>query len=48
LPANVVRDAASFSIIDSSERKTLEERLVGEMNALQKRLADVEAQMPKN
>ena len=48
LPANVVRDAASLSIIDSSERKKIEERLVGEMNGLQKRLADIEAQAPKN
>jgi predicted DNA-binding ArsR family transcriptional regulator len=47
LPANVVRDAAHLSIIDSSERKKLEERLVGEMNALEKRLADIEAQMPR-
>jgi hypothetical protein len=47
LPANVVRDAASLSIVDSTERKKLEERLVNEMNALQKRLADTEAQMPK-
>ncbi len=48
LPANVVRDAASLSIIDSSERKKMEEQLVGEMNALQKRLADIEAQAPKS
>jgi hypothetical protein len=47
LPANVVRDAANLSIINSSERKKIEERLVGEMNGLQKRLSDIEAQMPK-
>ena len=47
LPANVVRDAANLSIINSSERKQMEERLVGEMNVLQKRLSDIEAQMPK-
>jgi hypothetical protein len=47
LPANVVRDAASLSIVTSSERKTLEERLVREMNALQKRLDNIEAQAPK-
>ena len=46
LPANVVRDAASLSIVDSTERKKLEERLVGEMNTLQKRLSDIEAQAP--
>ncbi|HZL46757.1 MAG TPA: hypothetical protein VFC28_11060 [Opitutaceae bacterium] len=48
LPANVVRDAASLSIVNSSERKQLEERLVKQMNALQKRLDDIEAQAPKN
>ncbi len=47
LPANVVRDAAHLSIIDSTERKQTEERLVGEMNALQKRLTDIETQLPK-
>jgi hypothetical protein len=47
LPANVVRDAAHLSIVDSTERKQTEERLVGEMNALQKRLTDIEAQLPK-
>jgi hypothetical protein len=47
LPANVVRDAASLSIVNSSERKKLEERLVSEMNSLQKRLTDIEAQMPR-
>jgi predicted DNA-binding ArsR family transcriptional regulator len=48
LPANVVRDAASLSIVNSSERKQLEDRLVKQMNALQKRLDDIEAQAPKN
>jgi len=47
LPANVVRDAAHLSIIDSNERKALEDRLANEMNTLQKRLADIEAQAPK-
>jgi len=31
LPANVVRDAASLSIVNSSERKQLEDRLVKQM-----------------
>jgi len=48
LPANVVRDAASLSIVNSTERKKLEDRLVKQMNALQKRLDDIEAQAPKN
>ena len=47
LPANVVRDAASLSIVNSSDRKKVEERLVSEMNTLDKRLADVEAAAPK-
>jgi hypothetical protein len=47
LPANVVRDAANMSIINSSDRKKMEERLVNEMNALEKRLADVQAATPK-
>jgi hypothetical protein len=47
LPANVVRDAASLSIVSSSERKKMEERLVTEMNGLQKRLDEMQAQLPK-
>ena len=47
LPANVVRDAANLSIVNSSERKKMEERLVSEMNALDKRLSDVQAATPK-
>lgn len=48
LPANVVSDVAHLSIINSSERKQLEDRLVKQMNSLQKRLDDIEAQAPKN
>lgn len=47
LPANVVRDAANMSIVNSTERKKMEERLVSEMNALDKRLAEIEANAPK-
>ena len=47
LPANVVRDAANMSIVNSTERKKVEERLVTEMNALQKRLDEMQAQLPK-
>ena len=46
LPANVVRDAANLSIVDSTERKKLEERMGTEMTSLQKRLSDIEAQAP--
>ncbi len=48
LPANVVRDAANMSIVNSSERKKVEERLVTEMNELEKRLRDLQATMPRN
>ncbi len=47
LPANVVRDAASMSIVNSSDRKKVEERLVTQMNELEKRLNDLQAQVPK-
>jgi hypothetical protein len=47
LPANVVRDATSMSIVNSSERKKIEEDLVNRMNDIDKRLAETEAQQPK-
>jgi len=47
LPANVVRDATSLSIVNSSERKKIEERLVAQMNEIEKRLNDVQAQAPR-
>lgn len=47
LPANIVRDAANMSIVNSSERKKMEERLINDMNTLDKRLQDVEAASPK-
>lgn len=47
LPANVVRDAASLSIVNSTERGKLEERLVKQMNDLEKRLDEIHAQAPK-
>ena len=47
LPANIVKDAASLSIVNSSDRKKIEEDLVAKMNEIDKRLADVEAQSPK-
>ena len=47
LPANIVRDAANMSIVNSSDRKKMEERLVGQMNELEKRLAEVQAATPK-
>lgn len=47
LPANVIKDAASLSIVNSSERKKREEELVAKMADLDKRLADIQAQAPK-
>jgi hypothetical protein len=47
LPANIVRDASNMSIVNSTERKKIEERLVGEMNALDKRLTEIQANAPK-
>ena len=47
LPANVVRDAASLSIVTSSDRKKVEEDLVSRMNEIDKRLTDIQAQAPK-
>lgn len=47
LPANVVRDASQFSIINSSERKKKEEELLAKMADIQKRLDDQLAASPK-
>jgi len=46
LPANVVKDAASLSIVNSSDRKKVEEDLVTKMNDIDKRLSDIQAQAP--
>ncbi len=47
LPANVVRDATSMSIVSSTERKKIEQDLVNRMNDIDKRLAESQAQQPK-
>jgi hypothetical protein len=47
LPANIVRDAASLSIVNSSDRKKMEERLVTDMNNLEKRKQEIDANAPK-
>lgn len=46
LPANVVRDATSLSFVNSTERRKVEERLVNQMNEIEKRLNEVQAQAP--
>jgi len=48
LPANVVRDAANFSIITSSDRKQVEQDLIVKENEIEKRLSDIQAQAPKS
>lgn len=47
LPANVVKDAASMSIVNSSERKKREEELVGKMAEIDRRLVEIQAQAPQ-
>ena len=47
LPANVIRDASNFSIINSTDRQKFEQDLVTKENQVEKHLADVEAQAPK-
>lgn len=47
LPANVVKDAASMSIVNSSDRKKIEQDLVNRMNLIEKRLQEIEAQNPE-
>ncbi len=47
LPANIVKDAASFSIVNSSDKKKIEEQLIAKMNDIDKRLAEIQAQAPK-
>ena len=46
LPANVVRDAASLSIVNNSDRKKVEEQLVARMGEIEKRLTDLHAVAP--
>jgi hypothetical protein len=47
LPANVVRDATSLSIVNSSDRKKMETDLFNRMNEIEKRLGEIQAQNPK-
>ena len=47
LPANVVRDAASLSIVSSSDRKKVEEQLVSKMGEIEKRLSEISGQAPQ-
>jgi hypothetical protein len=47
LPANVVKDAASLSIVNSSDRKKVEEQLVARMGEIEKRLSELHALAPQ-
>jgi len=47
LPANVVRDAASLSIVSSNDKKKIEQQLVNKMNEIDQRLAQIQAQAPQ-
>ncbi len=47
LPANVVKDAASLSIVSSSDRKKVEQDLMKKMAEIEKRLTEIQAQAPK-
>lgn len=47
LPANVVKDAASLSIVNSNDRKKIEETLVSKMSDIDRRLAEIQAQAPQ-
>jgi hypothetical protein len=46
LPANVVKDAASLSIVTSSDRKKVEEQLVTKMGEIDKRLTQLQSAAP--
>src|SRR5690606_19234550 len=47
LPANVVKDAASLSIVSSSDRKKVEEQLVSKMADIDRSIAEIQAQAPQ-
>jgi hypothetical protein len=47
LPADVVKDAAQLSIVNSNERAQIEQGLVTRMNNLQKQLDELQAEQPK-
>lgn len=47
LPANVIKDATSMSIINHSDRKKIEEQLVNKMGDIEKRLTEIQGQAPQ-
>jgi hypothetical protein len=46
LPANVVKDAASMSIVNSHDREKIQQDLVNRMNVIEKRLQEIEKENP--
>lgn len=46
LPANVIKDATSLSIVNSSDRKKIEEDLIARMGDINRRLNELHAQAP--
>jgi hypothetical protein len=47
LPVRVVLDVSTLSIVGSSDRKKVEERLFNDLNALERRLTEVQGNMPR-
>jgi hypothetical protein len=47
LPANVIKDATSLSIVNSADRKKMEERLFSQLNQIEQRLNQAQAAVPK-
>jgi len=48
LPADVVKDASSMSLVSSSSKKKITEDLINKENDIEKHLADIQAQAPKS
>lgn len=46
LPANVIKDATSLSIVNNSDRKKIEEQLVNQMTEIEKRLNELQGKAP--
>jgi hypothetical protein len=47
LPANVIKDATSLSIINHSDRKKMEEQLINKMTEIEERLSELQKQAPQ-
>ena len=47
LPVRVVQDVSTLSIVGSSDRKKVEERLFNDLNGLERRLTEAQAAMPR-